>query len=55
VKDRYAGWASGMGQKMLAGQATLADMADHAVEHNLAPVRRSGRQEWLENLVTNAC
>jgi xylose isomerase len=55
VKERYAGWSSGMGQKMLAGQASLADMADHAVNNDLLPKGKSGRQEWLENIVNNAC
>ncbi|WP_443749864.1 xylose isomerase [Asticcacaulis solisilvae] len=55
VDQRYAGWKSGMGEKMLAGSASLADMADYAVNNDVMPVRKSGRQEYLENLVTNAC
>ena len=55
VDERYHGWASGMGKKMLAGQASLAEMADYALNNDLAPKRKSGRQEWLENLITNAC
>jgi len=55
TEQRYAGWKSGMGQKMLAGTASLADMADHAISANLSPVGKSGRQEYLENLVNNAC
>ncbi len=55
VDQRYAGWKSGMGEKMLSGSASLADMADYAVNNDLMPVRKSGRQEYLENLVTNAC
>jgi xylose isomerase len=55
VDQRYAGWKAGMGQKMLAGQASLADMAQHALDNDLMPKRRSGRQEFLENIVTNAC
>ncbi|MBP2159166.1 MULTISPECIES: xylose isomerase [Asticcacaulis] len=55
TEQRYAGWKQGMGQKMLAGTASLADMADHAVAANLSPVGKSGRQEYLENIVNNAC
>ncbi len=55
VDQRYAGWKSGMGEKMLSGKASLADMADYAVNNDVMPVRKSGRQEYLENLVTNAC
>ena len=55
VDQRYAGWKSGMGEKMLSGSASLADMADYAVNNDVMPVRKSGRQEYLENLVTNAC
>ncbi|HKT86025.1 MAG TPA: xylose isomerase [Novosphingobium sp.] len=50
-KDRYAGWQGEFGQTIHAASTTLADIADHAVRSNHAPEPRSGRQEWLENLV----
>ena len=53
VKDRYKGWDSGMGKKMLGGDANLDDMAAYALETNNSPAPVSGRQEWLENIVTN--
>ena len=53
-EKRYEKWRSGMGAKMLDGQAGLADMADHALSNNMTPTGRSGRQEYLENLVTKA-
>ena len=31
--------------------STLASMAEHAIHSNRGPEPRSGRQEWLENLV----
>ena len=37
---------------MLEGRTTLAAIADAAVADNVAPVQRSGRQEYLENLVS---
>jgi xylose isomerase len=50
VADRYAGWDSGTGADMLAGKLTLAEIARHAHDAP-APKPRSGRQEYLENLV----
>ena len=55
VDERYAGWKSGIGADVLSGKTSLADLADYAVNHDLMPTRKSGRQELLENLVTNAC
>jgi len=45
---RYAGWATPQGQHMLRGKASLADIASSATGE---PQPRSGRQEYLENLV----
>ncbi len=50
VADRYAGWRSGIGADMLAGRMSLSDAAAHA-HAATAPLPRSGRQEYLENLV----
>lgn len=50
VEDRYAGWRSGLGADVLAGRASLADAAAHA-KAAPAPNPRSGRQEYLENLI----
>jgi xylose isomerase len=49
--DRYAGWREHFGKKVLAGQMSLAEAADHAVQANADPRPISGRQEYLENLV----
>jgi len=48
---RYAGWDSDFGRELTADGATLAAVADLALQRTLAPRPRSGRQEWLENLV----
>ena len=53
VDDRYAGWDAGVGSQMLAGKADLVNMADHALEQNVSPEPKSGRQEYLENVVTH--
>jgi xylose isomerase len=50
VDERYAGWQSGFGADVLAGKMTLADAAAHAAAE-APPAPRSGRQEYLENLV----
>ncbi len=47
--DRYAKWAGGIGQEIKS--LDLAGAADLAVVRNLSPSPKSGRQEWLENLV----
>lgn len=52
--QRYAGWSSGIGQKMLNGEATLDDMAAQSLDQNVSPEPISGRQEHLENIVTLA-
>jgi xylose isomerase len=50
-KQRYAGWDGELGQMVHRGETSLADIADLAIERNLDPQPRSGRQEWLENLL----
>lgn len=53
-KQRYAGWKGALGVALSAQEATLAGIADTVVARNLAPKPVSGRQEWLENLMTRA-
>jgi xylose isomerase len=52
VKDRYAAWDRGIGKKMLGGSASLEDMSTYCFEQNTSPAPASGRQEFLENIVT---
>lgn len=55
LKDkRYAGWTSGMGAKILAGTASLDEVADDVLDKNVSPAPISGAQEMLENYITNA-
>jgi xylose isomerase len=51
-RDRYAAWDGPLGQELAKGG--LAAAADIALSRNLAPKPRSGRQEWLENLINRA-
>ena len=49
--QRYAGWDAELGRKVLAGELTLAQLAEHVTTLNLAPEHASGQQERLENVV----
>jgi xylose isomerase len=54
VDERYAGWDATEGRAMLGGKRTLAQIADRAEQTGLDPKPCSGRQEWLERLVSRA-
>jgi xylose isomerase len=51
LAERYAGWSGPEGRAILAGERSLADLADRALGSGLDPQPRSGRQEYLESLV----
>ena len=51
LEARYAGWDGPEGRAILAGERSLADLADHALSVGLNPQPRSGRQEYLEGVV----
>lgn len=51
VEQRYAGWNAELGQNILNGKISLADLADLAVKQNLNPQPVSSQQERLENVV----
>jgi xylose isomerase len=50
IAGRYAGWSEGQGADMLAGKLTLQQIA-HLAHDAPPPQPRSGRQEYLENLI----
>ena len=52
VDNRYKDWSTGIGAKMMSGEASLADISDYALKGNITPKGKSGRQEYLENYVT---
>lgn len=54
-QERYAGWAGSLGDAIHAPRASLASIADYAIERRLAPQPISGRQEWLENAINRIC
>jgi xylose isomerase len=51
VKDRYAGWQDKEAKAMLSGKRSLEQIAARVEKQNINPEPRSGRQEYLENLV----
>ena len=50
-EQRYKGWATSRGQRILRGDLDLATLADDSVAAGLDPRPVSGRQEWLESEV----
>ena len=51
LEERYAGWKSPEAQAMLSGQVTLDQISERVLANGIEPQPRSGRQEYLENLV----
>jgi xylose isomerase len=49
--ERYAGWGGETGRNILSGKLSLEDASDLALRCGLDPQPRSGRQEYLENLI----
>ena len=48
--ERYSSFDSGKGQEFEAGKLSLEDLRDFAIA-NGEPAVRSGRQEYLENII----
>ena len=51
LAERYAGWQTPEAQKILAGGSSLEALEAHVLKNNVNPEPRSGRQEFLENVV----
>jgi xylose isomerase len=51
LEERYAGWKSAEGKAMLAGKRTLEEISERVVNKKIEPQPKSGRQEYLENVV----
>ncbi|GLQ35474.1 xylose isomerase [Amylibacter marinus] len=51
VQQRYAGWNDTQARDMLAGKMDLTSIEQHVRSNDINPEPRSGRQEYLENLV----
>jgi xylose isomerase len=51
LEARYAGWNSAEAKAMLAGERSLEQIAARVVADGIEPQPKSGRQEYLENVV----
>ena len=51
VEDRYAGWNGAEAKKMLDGGFSLAEIEAWVRKADINPQPKSGRQEYLENIV----
>ena len=51
LRQRYSGWERELGQRILNGKVSLAELSKLVLDQNLDPRPKSGRQELLENLV----
>ena len=51
IAERYAGWSEREAKAMLSGKRSLEQIAARVEKQNLNPKPRSGRQEYLENLI----
>jgi len=53
VDARYAGWKGDLGRAILAGDVSLADLADRVESGEIDPAPVSGQQELYENVVNH--
>ncbi len=51
LEERYAKWESPEAQKMMRGEYSLDEIAGMVERENINPEPKSGRQEYLENVV----
>jgi xylose isomerase len=51
VEDRYAGWDSDSAKGILAGKSSLDDLSKSVLDRGVEPEPRSGKQEYLEQLI----
>src|SRR5690606_37248430 len=51
LEERNAGWNGVEAQAMLKGERTLEDIAARVEAEGIDPQPKSGRQEFLENLI----
>lgn len=52
VEERYAGWKTSIGRKILSGKTSLRELEKWAHAHG-EPARTSGRQELFENILNH--
>jgi xylose isomerase len=52
ITDRYAGWQTAEGKALLSANANLEAISDAAVAAKIDPQPRSGKQEYVEGVVS---
>lgn len=50
LAERYRGWQSELGTRIMDGQVGFEELQQHALKHG-EPELQSGRQEMLENIL----
>lgn len=53
VEERYASFRSGIGAKIVAGTTTMQELEQYALAMGEVSSVRSGRQEYLENIINS--
>lgn len=51
IDSRYGGWDDELGKGILDQNLSMEDLSTHVLSRNIEPQPRSGRQEYLENVV----
>ncbi len=51
VSERYSSYESGIGRKITDRSATIEELEAHALALGEIPIKNSGRQEYLENIL----
>jgi xylose isomerase len=52
ISDRYAGWRGALGENILGGKLSLADLSQQVLDKGIDPRPRSGQQELIEGLLS---
>ncbi len=53
LSERYASWNTGIGAKIMDGSVGFAELEAYAMAHGEIETNKSGRQEYLENVVNS--
>ncbi|HNQ88480.1 MAG TPA: xylose isomerase [Verrucomicrobiota bacterium] len=53
IRQRYGSWDEGIGKRIESGKAGFRELEAYMLERGDAALNRSGRQEWLENLIND--
>ena len=51
IKDRYSDWDGDLGKFIHNKDASLDSIHQKVIDNNIDPKTRSGRQEYLENII----